>query len=46
MTCMAYPGLRCIEDSQLAAKWSENFRKEMHEAELETHPRLQYDEHQ
>ena len=33
---MAYPGLRYIENSQLAARWSERHGKEMHEAELET----------
>jgi len=33
---MAYLGLRYIENSQPAAKWSERFGKEMHEAVLET----------
>jgi len=33
---MAYPGLRYIENSQLAAEWSERLGKEMHESELET----------
>jgi len=32
----AYPGMRYIDNSELAAKWSEGFEKEMHEAIIET----------
>jgi hypothetical protein len=33
---MAYPGMQYIENSHLAALWSQRFGKQMHEAELET----------
>jgi hypothetical protein len=33
---LAYPGMRYIENSDVAAKWSKLFRKLMHEAEIET----------
>ena len=33
---MAYPGLRYVDNSELAAKWSKEFETEMHEAEIET----------
>jgi hypothetical protein len=33
---MAYPGMRYVDNSELAAKWSKEFEMEMHEAEIET----------
>jgi hypothetical protein len=33
---MAYPGMRYVENSEPAARWSERFGKDMHEAEIET----------
>ncbi len=32
----AYPGFSYVENSELAAKWSLRFQKEMHEATIET----------
>lgn len=33
---LAYPGLTYIDNSELAAKWSEEIEKEMHESTIET----------
>lgn len=33
---LADPGMKYVENSEAAAKWSQRFGKEMHEAEIET----------